>query len=1134
MTFSPADTTPPTIVFTSPSANDTIVSSAILPVSGTASDNVGVTGVSVRVNGGSWSAASGTTAWSKSLTLSSGSNTIEAYASDAAGNTSAIASRTVTYQPAVPKIAVRGNGINIPNNDDQAYGTGTYFGVADVTGSTVTHTFTIENTGSAALSLTGSPRVAVSGPNAPEFTVTVQPAPLIGSGAPGTLFTVVFDPASTGSREATLSIASNDAVLSTFTIYVTGTGISSAPGGLDTAFDPNVEGTVYSIAVHPLFVMDIGGGFSSVQGSPQSRLSRISYAGNNVTGHDFNVGGAVRSLLVQADDQTVFGGSFVTADGFLRNYLARLDSWPSSDPNFNPNAEYEIYAGAIQPNRMLLVGGAFTDIGLVPRNHIARLNAAGGVDSTFNPGANGSVYSIAMQGDGKILAGGTFTTAGGGARNHLVRFTAAGALDTAFDPNVTGTVYCIAVQANQNILIGGSFSAVRGVARTNIARITPAGTVDAAFNPGADGSIYSIALQTDGAIIAGGGFQTIGGVPRNHIARLNMNGVPESTFDPGADATVYAVALEPEGKILIGGSLTSVSGVPRNGLARLINSPATETLSLSSLSRVQWLRGGTAPETQDVAFEFSSDDATWTSLGAGVRMTGGWEKSGLNLPSRGIVRARARTTSGRNNASSGVVEAGIQYSAAPEIAVEQPSGTNLRSGRATIDFGTVSTGGTGSALTFTIRNSGLAPLGGIVPSFSGGQSGDFAVTAPPGSVLPPGNSFGLFTVSFHPLATGTRTTTLLIASNDSDENPFSITLTGSGVDTTPPLLAITVPVAGGPVTNSPALTISGTATDNTGVTAVMVRLNGSSGGLWQAVAGTASWSRPVNLRPGLNEIEAQAADGAGNLSGIVTRTVYLETMDGIPDSAGYLLLNAPGGIKLYAALRGNRLYVATESPGSNSAGTYDTHILVTNTLQAAAATNKYWAKAGLMAASAAMPLLGGESSNDFAGWVNAGATATVRKSAALTGVLEGTLDLTEAFGTIPSVLYFSAAAHNTADGGTMLRQAPPGNGDQNLDPAEFLAVPLEALVDRTSDGILDRLDPAIAFRASVTRTTTGVLQISWPVVPGLRYQPQWSAGLNTWQSFGSVITAGSGEILRTVSDTQAAGLKGFYRVRQVP
>ena len=68
-----------------------------LALSGTAADSFGVSAVTWRLNGGAWSTATGTTAWSASVTLAAGANTIDVQSKDAANNVSAIASRTVNF-----------------------------------------------------------------------------------------------------------------------------------------------------------------------------------------------------------------------------------------------------------------------------------------------------------------------------------------------------------------------------------------------------------------------------------------------------------------------------------------------------------------------------------------------------------------------------------------------------------------------------------------------------------------------------------------------------------------------------------------------------------------------------------------------------------------------------------------------------------------------------------------------------------------------------------------------------------------------------------------------------------------------------------------------------------------------------
>jgi hypothetical protein len=82
------DITPPTVTITAPKANAKF-SNTVINVTGTASDNVGVTAVGVKLNGNDWVTANGTTSWSTNLmTVASGPNTVQAYAMDAAGNIS--------------------------------------------------------------------------------------------------------------------------------------------------------------------------------------------------------------------------------------------------------------------------------------------------------------------------------------------------------------------------------------------------------------------------------------------------------------------------------------------------------------------------------------------------------------------------------------------------------------------------------------------------------------------------------------------------------------------------------------------------------------------------------------------------------------------------------------------------------------------------------------------------------------------------------------------------------------------------------------------------------------------------------------------------------------------------------------
>lgn len=128
-----------------------------------------------------------------------------------------------------PEMNVQGNSVSIVDGDTTpSAGDHTDFGSVDVTSGTQDRTFTIQNLGTAALNLTGTPKVAVSGTHAADFTVTVQPtSPVAASGS--TTFTVRFDPSASGTRSATLSIANDDASENPYNFDIQGTGTTPAP-----------------------------------------------------------------------------------------------------------------------------------------------------------------------------------------------------------------------------------------------------------------------------------------------------------------------------------------------------------------------------------------------------------------------------------------------------------------------------------------------------------------------------------------------------------------------------------------------------------------------------------------------------------------------------------------------------------------------------------------------------------------------------------------------------------------------------------------------------------------------------------------------------------------------------------------
>ena len=125
-----------------------------------------------------------------------------------------------------PEINLVGNAVSIADGDTTPATTDfTDFGGAKLAGGTVARTFTIQNTGTGSLTLSGTPLVAVSGTNAADFVVTILPAAAVAA-AGSTTFTITFDPSAAGTRVATLTIANNDASESSYDFAVQGRGVA--------------------------------------------------------------------------------------------------------------------------------------------------------------------------------------------------------------------------------------------------------------------------------------------------------------------------------------------------------------------------------------------------------------------------------------------------------------------------------------------------------------------------------------------------------------------------------------------------------------------------------------------------------------------------------------------------------------------------------------------------------------------------------------------------------------------------------------------------------------------------------------------------------------------------------------------
>ena len=531
-----------------------------------------------------------------------------------------------------------------------------------------------------------------------------------------------------------------------------------------------------------------------------------------------------QSVAVQSDGKIVVAGD--SHNGTNCDFaLARYNANGSLDASFGAGGKVitpfgsgndRAFGVALQSDGKIVAAG-YTDKGSEADFALVRYHADGTLDTTFggtgkvttdiNSGSGDYATSMAVQSDGKILVAGV-SSKGTSTDFALVRYQANGTLDASFGNSGRVTTSfgsesygrSVAVQSDGKIVVAGSAESV-----TNsffaLARYQTNGTLDVSF--GLLGKVvtsianiaygYSVAVQSDGKIVvAGSSFN--GSEYDFALARYQADGTLDTAFGSGGKVTTdfgnnfyemgLGVAVQSDGKILVAGISWDGSDNADFALACYLTNGALDTT-------------------------FGSGGKVTTPISIGDE--GGYS---IALQSDGKILVAGASDGGGIDYDFALVRYVGTGPPDPEIAVEQPVGTNLADGQASINFGGALPGGMPVVRTFTVRNVGTTNLTGLAVGKDGANAGDFAVGGLGATSLAPAAST-TFTVTFAPSALGPRTAAVHIASNDADESPFDVALVGTGV----PPVAITMnsPLPSGTVgaAYSLALTASGGTTPYT-------------------------------------------------------------------------------------------------------------------------------------------------------------------------------------------------------------------------------------------------------------------------------------------------------------------------------
>jgi len=701
--------------------------------------------------------------------------------------------RDIVFEPdlsgAVMK--VKGNSTDIADGDlTPSPSDDTQFGGVDVTTGARDHTFTISNTGQANLDLSGNPKVALSGANAGDFTVTTQPTSPVPPGG-STTFTLRLVPSGPGLRDAMVSITHSASPGNAYDFAVQGVGLAAG----NRVLGNNSEGTSVQL---------INGDYLNGNRSQALRNLRITALQAKVAGQVGNFKCAVYSDADGSADRLLGSTAEVmnTTAGWLTFTLTQpldvvagnfywLVIWSDTggagvyaDPGTHRYAQYP-YGDWPDPVSLTGTGGA----ALCLYAEGAPLGVTGpemDVQGKGKPIADDATSP--SQANGTDLGGRTFNS---GTRLQTFTILNVGTASLALSGAPSATVvgpqssdFVVTAQPAASVTAGGSttFTITFTPSAVGVRRATV--TIPHADSPA---NAYDFAIQGAGLDPGAGVLGNDGiGTDTRFIDRTDIQA---NRFMAPGDLRITELHAK-----VVAGAANFVCAVysDNNGLAdRLLGSsapvadatngwntfPLTSPLNLTG-GDFYWLAiwsdtPAAVLQEDGGAGRFYYGVYSYADLG------GQWPDPIDLVPNMGEARTYCIYAEGTPLVQA--PGATINLRGNGKLIV---SGDTTPSGLDGTDFGSLAVGGSSPEQTFTIGNSGLAPLlltNSPPVIVTEAQASDYQVTSPPTSPVPPGSST-TFTVRFSPSAGGFRAATISIPNNgvDPDKNPYQFKVQGAG------------------------------------------------------------------------------------------------------------------------------------------------------------------------------------------------------------------------------------------------------------------------------------------------------------------------------------------------------------------
>jgi len=357
--------------------------------------------------------------------------------------------------------------------------------------------------------------------------------------------------------------------------------------------------------------------------------------------------------------------------------------------------------------------------------------------------------------------------------------------------------YAVACDGNDVLYVTDSYSYVG-----TIRRIAPDGTTTTlATGLGSSSAGVAWDPSTSSLVVAKTGSHTIvrvttAGVVTTIAGTSGTSGASDGTGTAAKFKSPAAVVVDSAGIIYVADSGNhTLRKIAAGGVVTTLAGTATVSGSADGLGSVARFNNPSAI-TMDTAGNLMVADTSnnlirrvdpagnVTTIGGTAGTSGDGTGTGtaahFNAPS-GIVVSPSGRIYVSNKGTYNIVES---TSLVGDIAVDQVDGGTLVA-NAVVPMAAAPN--TAIAVNFRIRNPGAAELSAVSASISGADAGDFALTQMPAAALDPGAE-SFLTVEFHPSSAGNRSAVLAIASNDPDQNPYLVNLSGNGVSPPPPVL----------------------------------------------------------------------------------------------------------------------------------------------------------------------------------------------------------------------------------------------------------------------------------------------------------------------------------------------------------